>query len=52
MSQISLHGFVFLQLLYNAEVASDAPSEAGAQSALTHLLTPYVVPGTGLRYLS
>lgn len=48
----SLHGFTFPQLLYNAEVVRDAPSGAGAQSALTYLLTPCLALGTGLSYLS
>lgn len=39
-------------LLYNAEVASIVPSEAGAQSALSQLFNPYVALGIRLRSLS
>lgn len=35
-------------LLYNAEVARTVPSGAGAESALSHLLIPYVALGISL----
>lgn len=42
----------FHNFWYNAESSRDAPSGAGGESALDHLLTPHVVLGMEPKYVS